>query len=177
MTLYTDVSAESQLPLQDRVALRLGRMTMRFAAAEAMTRFYLIRVLDIDDDDEPRMEAILGELSFRKLRAALVGAVRGDATWGTPEGPAYLKGITGRLARLEEQRNVLIHSAWNYSQLPTEMVREKHHVGASGTIRSDSQSFGELGVLDAIIAGMDSAAADLSTWYLTHFLGVSASHQ
>jgi hypothetical protein len=96
MERYSDKTDADQLVLQDRIALRLGRMTMRIAAMESMTRFYLLQVLDIADDDEVRVEAIIGELSFRKLRAALLAAVRdSDRSQGPPRSH-WSNGTRGR---------------------------------------------------------------------------------
>lgn len=164
--LYADTSAESRLPLQDRVALRLGRMTMRFAAAEAITRSFLLQILNVNDDDEVRIQAILGELSFRKLRAAFVGAVRADEIRGTSENLKSLREIVGRLDKLEQRRNVLTHSVWNYRNLPNEMIREKHHVGSTGVIRNDTEIFKDLNALDEIVHDIDTATNALVTWYV-----------
>jgi hypothetical protein len=146
---------------------------MRIAAAESYTRLCLLRALNVDEDDEVRLEAIVGELSFRKLRSALIAAFRDDATFGSEERLAALRKIMGRMARLEERRNVLLHSLWNYSRLPDEMLREKRHVGAAGIIRNDSEAFGDLVDLDNVVADLDAVLRDLSEWHVGVYLGLS----
>jgi hypothetical protein len=149
-------------------------MAMRIAAVEGMTRFYLLQVLDVDDEEEERVEAIIGELPFRRLRAVLLAAVR-DGAWGDIKGLEILKTLMRRVARLEERRNILTHSSWNYSRLPAEMIREKRHVASTGRIRSDTEVFGDLSTLDALVTELDEVAGQLSKWYLGHYLGVQRS--
>jgi hypothetical protein len=171
LTLYSDSADVDRLVLPDRIALRLGRMAMRIAAVEAMTRFYLLRVLHVEDEEEARVEAIIGELSFRKLRAALVGAVR-DHVGDGDERLLTLRKLNGRISRLEERRNALTHSSWNYSALPSGMHREKKHVGSAGVLKHDSESFSELSKLDRLVEDLDAVANEMSKWYLYHYLGV-----
>lgn len=160
----------STLSLEDQVAFSLGRMVMRFAALEAMTRFYLVQLLDLSNEDKERIEAIVGGLSFRKLRETLLAVSRQQI--GREDVIAELKRLLGAAAKIEERRNVLTHSSWNYSQLPAEMGREKLHVSSAGAIRSDTEAIRDVAALNKFVAEIDAAALGLSRWYIHRHLGV-----
>lgn len=76
----------SKLSLEDQVAFSLGRMVIRFASLEAITRPFLVQLLGLSNEDEERVQAIVGGLSFRKLRETLLAVARqqiGARKWST----------------------------------------------------------------------------------------------
>jgi len=161
---------EADALLQDRVALSLGRMMMRFASLESMMRFVLMSVLDLDPDDETVLRGVVSGLSFKRLRSTLVAVVHMKLHDG--DDLHRLKAVSARIAKVEERRNTLTHSSWNYSQLPKLMRREKHQVGNSGRFRTQAEAFDDARSLDEFVIEVDSCVHDLSRWYLRTYLGV-----
>ena len=162
--LYSEPALVDQLLISDRVALRLGRMAMRFAAVESMTRWMLLMSLGVAEDDEEKVEAIISELPFRKLRASLMVASRDSPLGGGERGVEILKKIVKRIERLEERRNVSTHSSWNYSTLPQDITRQKTGVG-TGKLQQQSESFSAVDSLDQLVVDLDAVGAELSGWY------------
>ncbi|HEY0779714.1 MAG TPA: hypothetical protein VGD56_17225, partial [Gemmatirosa sp.] len=172
---HTSDAGTLRLPLQDQIALRLGRVAMRFAAAEAMTRHIAVRVLDVADEDVDKFEAVLAELPFRKLRATLVAAVRHPDL--DPDVLRSLRTAMRELEAVEEQRNVLTHSAWDHSKLPSQMARVKVRVSSAGEFRADEEVIADLAALDAFVDRVHNAGAAVSRWYMHEYLGVQHPEQ
>src|SRR5205085_12397533 len=105
---------QGPLPLEDRVALGLGRILMQFAALEGITRMILDKLLEALSEDH--RAAIASTLSFRRLRELTLVLFRTEN--GEGQGTEDLRELMNRAASAEHRRNVLVHSLWSYAQLP-----------------------------------------------------------
>ncbi|MHB1097852.1 MAG: hypothetical protein ACYC3F_16965 [Gemmatimonadaceae bacterium] len=158
------------LPLEDRVALLLGRMLLRFNALEAMTGFTLGRIIG-DDLSDSEIEAIVAVVPFAKLRQ-LTLAIAHEREM-RKEAIETLQTVLSRAGKLEERRNSLVHSRYVYTHLPVNFLREKHKVTARGKLRVDHEFLSDCEKLEQLIQEINACADAINSWYLKHYLGVA----
>jgi len=170
MDQVTAATGASQLPLEDQIALRLGRMSMRFAAVESIVRYVTLSLLDLSPNDKPKIDAVLAELPFRKLRATLLATAR--QVFGEGEKLEALHSMLRDIDRAEVRRNVLTHSAWNHSELPKQIAREKTRVSSGGAFRADQEIFVDIANLDAFVQHVHETGAAILQWYAYVYLGI-----
>ncbi len=169
--MSNDSPPPAAAPLEDRVALSLGRMVLRFSVLESVTRYALLHVLDVADDDETRIEALLATLPFRRLRDALAATVHdiyGDgAEW------LSLRELLARIDEVEARRNALVHSAWIHSDLPARITREKLGFSGGGKRRTDRETFDDVVTLDKFVADVNDLGEAMIKWYTRKLLEVA----
>lgn len=143
------------LSLEDRVALELGRMLLRFNALESISRFVFCQLLD--DIPEREAEALLSSLPFQRLRQALLGIYRERAGDG-PE-VEELRKLLQKADQLEQRRNALVHSSYVYSALPARFDRVKIKVGGNGSINAQLESFEDAAAIANFVTEIDEVAS------------------
>lgn len=160
--------------IEQETSLALGRVVMRFAALEAIFRHVLVSVLD-EIEDPQDVQALISELSFRRLRGALSALYA--RRFPDSAFQKSLKEINKRAQRLEDRRNALIHSAWEYTNLPDAMVRQKGRVTGSGAYRTDQEIISEEAQLRTFVREIDDLISELAHRWIIDHLGVSVPRE
>lgn len=157
--------------LENRIALVLGRMMLRFAALEAVTRSTLHQVLDEIDENE--VTTLTSELSFRQVRAVLIALLKQRNS--DSEYVDSVRRLMKRAEQLEARRNALTHSFWIYSHLPAAMGREKRKVTDKGVFKIDYEEFPSVDSLDAFVSDIDQLAQEIAYSWISEHLGVEVT--
>ena len=163
-----ELSLSDKAVLEDAIALALGRMLVRFASLERITRFTLCQLLD--DLEENEVNALISELPFRKVRSVLLALVEQRFPKSAVED--QLRDVMKRIQRLEERRNALVHSSWVHSDLPQAMTREKLKVSEKGYFRVHEERFEDVEALDQFVAEINRTAQEVVEIWIHEGLGV-----
>jgi hypothetical protein len=151
------------LPLEDQIALALGRMMMKIAGLEALCRIALLGLLKPEAEKSQIIEALVETLSFQRLRVALLACARHSIS--DADSVSGLQRILRSVARCEDRRNTLVHSFWRYDALPDQMLRTKGGFAVSGRVRQDVEELAKPNEIQSVVREIDDLTGQLLAWW------------